>query len=137
MGEEENKATLVRFIEEVFNKGRTDALDEFVTSDFTRHAMGGTTSGRQILVDAVTALRTGFPDFHVSIEDMLAGGDKVAQRQVHTGTHLGEFAGVKPTGRRIETTEVSIARFQDGKIAEAWVNVDQLTMLRQIGALPS
>jgi hypothetical protein len=94
-------------------------------------------NGTQIIKDRVKAVRTGFHDFHITIEDALADGDKVIRRQTHTGTHLGEFAGVAPTGIQMETTEISILRIADGRISEGWVNVDQLTMLRQIGALAS
>jgi steroid delta-isomerase-like uncharacterized protein len=137
MREAENRALARQFVEEVYNQGRVDRVDDLVSPEFVRHGIGGTMRGRQIIKDRVTAVRAAFPDFHISIEDVLADGDKVVLRQVHTGTHLGEFAGVAPTGLKMETTEISILRFTDGRIAEGWVNVDQLTMLRQIGALPS
>ncbi len=137
MSTEDNKALVRRFIEEVFNQGNLDAIDLFMSDEFVRYGAGRTSHGRQIIKDGVKALRTGFPDFHVIIEDELSDGDKVVQRQTHTGTHLGEFAGVPATGTRMQTTEISILRIVDGKIREGWVNVDQLTMLRQIGAVPS
>ena len=136
MGIEENKALALRFVEEVYNQGQTQRVDDLVSPDFVRHGIGGTMRGRQIIKDRVAAVRAGFPDFHISVEEVLAEGDKVVLRQVHTGTHLGEFAGVAPAGAKVETTEISILRIEDGRIAEGWVNVDQLTMLRQIGALP-
>jgi steroid delta-isomerase-like uncharacterized protein len=137
MSEEENRALALRFVEEVYNQGNVDAIDAFVSDDFVRHGIGGTMRGTQIIRDRATAVRIGFPDFHITIEDVLTDGDKVVLRQTHTGTHLGEFAGVEPTGKPIQTTEISILRIEDGKIREGWVNVDQLTMLRQIGSLPS
>jgi steroid delta-isomerase-like uncharacterized protein len=137
MSLEENKALARRFVEEVYNQGNVDAVDILVSDQFVRHGIGGTLRGTQIIKDRVNAVRKGFPDFHITIEDALAEGDKVILRQTHTGTHLGEFAGVAATGVQMQTTEISILRIADGRIREGWVNVDQLTMLRQIGALPS
>lgn len=137
MSMESNKALALRFIEEVYNQGQVEAVDALVSERFVRHGIGGDMSGRQVIKDRVQAVRAAFPDFHISVEEVLADGDKVVLRQVHTGTHLGDFAGVAPTGSRIETTEISIIRMEAGMIAEGWVNVDQLTLLRQIGALPA
>jgi steroid delta-isomerase-like uncharacterized protein len=136
MSVEDNKVLAERFVEEVFNQGRIETVDELVSEQFVRHGLGRMTRGRQVIKDYVPVIRSAFPDFHVTIEDALGEGDKVAHRQTHTGTHLGEFAGVAATGRRMETTEISILRIEGGKIAEAWVNVDQLIILRQIGVLP-
>lgn len=136
MSLEENKALARRFVEDVYNQGNVDAVDLLVSDQFVRHGIGGTMRGPQIIKDRVRVVREGFPDFHIEIEDALADGDKVVLRQTHTGTHLGEFAGVAATGVRMQTTEISILRIADGRICEGWVNVDQLTMLRQIGALP-
>lgn len=136
MSTDENKALALRFVEDVYNNGRIEMVDELVSEAFVRHGIGGTMHGRQIIKDRVESVRSGFPDFHIAVEDVLADGDKVVLRQRHTGTHLGEFADVPGTGRRMETTEISILRIEAGRIVEGWVNVDQLTMLRQIGALP-
>jgi predicted ester cyclase len=137
MSQEENKALARRFVEEVYNQGNLDAVDSLVSHEFVRHGIGGTMRGAEIIKDRVRTVRTGFPDFHITIEEALADGDKVILRQTHTGTHLGEFAGAAPTGNQMQTTEISILWIVGGKICEGWVNVDQLTMLRQIGALPT
>jgi predicted ester cyclase len=91
--------------------------------------------GRGVKIkDRVAAVRSAFPDFHITIEDQMAEDDKVVTRQTHRGTHKGAFMGIAPTGAQVETTETSILRIADGKICEVWVNVDLLTLLRQIGA---
>lgn len=133
---EENKATVRRFIDEVYNRGNLEYVYEALAPDWTRHGLGGTVTDRAVVKERAREIREAFPDFHIEIEDMLTDGDKVVVRQTHSGTHRGTFAGVEPTGRRVETTEISILRLADGKIREVWVNLDQLTMLRQIGALP-
>ena len=121
--------------ERVYNTGDIAYVDEIVSPDFVRHGLGGTVHGTNVIKDRVNAIRTGFPDFHITVEDLLTDGDKVVLRQTHTGTHTGKFMGVPPTGNQIQTTEISILRVADGKIHEVWVNVDLLTMLQQIGAV--
>ena len=133
---DQNKAIVRRFIDEVYNRGNLDFVDEIVGSDFVRHGIGGTVQGGQFIKDRAAAVRSGFPDFHITIEDQLADGDKVIVRQTHTGTHQGDFMGIAPTGNTIETTEISILRLADGKIREVWVNVDLFSLLQQIDALP-
>ena len=76
MGIEENKALALRFVEEVYNQGQTERVDDLVSPDFVRHGIGGTMRGRQIIKDRVAAMRAGFPDFHISVEEVLAEGTK-------------------------------------------------------------
>ena len=135
MSTETNKAIVTSFIERVYNQGDINFINEIVSPDFVRHGIGGTMHGPQIIKDRVTATRSAFPDFHITIEDQIAEGDKVVTRQTHNGTHQGEFMGVPPTGEKMETTETSILRIADGKIQETWVSVDMLTLLQQIGAV--
>jgi steroid delta-isomerase-like uncharacterized protein len=134
---EDNKALARRFIEEAFNKGNAAVIDELVSEDFLWHGFNETRRGRDVIAASVRAIRNGFPDFHVVIDESLAEGDKVVQRQTQSGTHLGEYAGVAATGTPIRTTEISILRIVDGMICEGWINVDELTKLRQIGAVSS
>jgi len=74
-------------------------VDALVSDQFVRHGIGGTMRGREIIKERVAAVRSGFPDFHITIEEVLADGDKVVLRQTHTGTHRGEFAGVAQQAR--------------------------------------
>lgn len=83
-----------------------------------------------------TRLHSAFPDLHVTVEDLIAEGDKVVGRNTVTGTHEGEYMGLKPTGRSITYNEIFIIRFADGRIAETWGVVDVLSQLRQLGAVP-
>jgi len=83
-----------------------------------------------------TRLHSAFPDLHVTVEDLIEEGDKVVGRNTVTGTHEGEYMGLKPTGRSITYNEIFIIRFADGRIAETWGVVDVLSQLRQLGAVP-
>jgi predicted ester cyclase len=84
----------------------------------------------------LTELRRAFPDYAGTNVEQIAEGEKVANRFVFLGTHLGEFEGVSPTGKRIEFIGHSIDRVVEGKIVESWVEVDMLGVMQQLGALP-
>jgi predicted ester cyclase len=75
-----------------------------------------------------------FPDWHVSVEDLIAEGDKVVVRAKGCGTHVGEFNGIAPTGKRVWVTWIAIYRVTNGKLAEHWQNIDDLGLMKQLGA---
>ena len=78
--------------------------------------------------------RASFPDVHMEIVELIAEGDKVVGRFTCSATHLGEWLGQAPTGRRFERVdEVAIFRFRDGKIVHAWSLEDTLGRLQQLG----
>jgi predicted ester cyclase len=79
---------------------------------------------------------TAFPDLHLTIEDLIAEGDKVVDRQTARGTHQGTFMGIPPTGKQITVTAMNISRIVGGKIVEHWVELDTLGMLQQLGVVP-
>jgi predicted ester cyclase len=81
-------------------------------------------------------LLRGLPDLHLTIEDLIAEGDKVVSRNVVTGTHQGEYMGLPPTGKSVTYNEIFIVRFANGRIAETWGVVDVLSQMRQLGAIP-
>jgi predicted ester cyclase len=78
-----------------------------------------------------------FPDMHLTIDDAIAEGDRVAVRFTSRGTHRGAFGPIPPTGRRVTIASYLVARIADGKIAEQWGLDDQLGMLRQLGVIPA
>lgn len=83
----------------------------------------------------VDVILTGFPDLDFRMDDVIAEGDRVAVRMTFTGTHTGEFMGVAPTGAQVEYSSYEIYRFEDGRIAEEWINSDVLSLLQQIGGV--
>jgi steroid delta-isomerase-like uncharacterized protein len=136
--EEENKAHYRRTFEEVFNQGNLALVDELVAPDFLNHEVSpsmnnrGPDSTRQV----VTMLRTAFPDLHFTIEDLVAEGDTVASRVTMSGTHLGPFQGIPPTGRSFQQAHMHFVRFRDGKAIEHRAVRDDLGMMRQLGVIP-
>ena len=93
-------------------------------------------TGAGALEQVTAMLLRAFPDLHVTVEDLIAEGDKVVGRNTVTGTHRGEFMGLPATGRSVVYDEIFIFRFVDGRIvAETWGVVDVFSQLRQLGAL--
>ena len=135
--EEENKALYRRTFEEVFNQGNLAIVDDLVAPDYLNHEVPpgmnnrGPDSTRQI----VRMLRTAFPDLHFTIEDLVAEGDTVAGRVTMSGTHLGPFQGIPPTGRSFEQAHMHFVRFRDGKAIEHRAVRDDLGMMRQLGLI--
>lgn len=84
----------------------------------------------------VKAILTAFPDFHVTIEDMMAEGDKVTTRMTLTGTHCGKYRGLPPTGRSFTITQLVMSRFEDGIVVEAWQELNALGQMQQFGVVP-
>ncbi|MFI2374129.1 ester cyclase [Streptomyces sp. NPDC018964] len=136
-----NAATLQRFHSAV-NSGSPElvfqAVDELVAPDVLFHApvpMGLT--GAEALKRVWGVLLRAFPDIHVTVEETISEGDRIVVRNTVTGTHRGEYQGVPPTGRTVSYGEIFIFRFAGGRIAEVRGVVDVLSLLRQLGALPS
>lgn len=111
-------------------------FDETFAPDVEIHnALPTSTTGVQAMKEVFVALHHGFPDLRVRIDDLLQDGDKVVARQTVTGTNLGEFMGLPPTGRPVTYTEIFIFRFSQGRVAETWGVVDLLSQRRQLGLI--
>jgi steroid delta-isomerase-like uncharacterized protein len=82
-------------------------------------------------------LRGAFPDLAIDDQDIISEGDRLGMRWSMTGTHSGEFWGIPATGKRVEVTGMDVFRIADGKIQDAWIETDYMTLLRQLGAIPS
>ena len=134
--EEENIAIARRWHEEAINGHDLDVIDEIAAPEIIHHA-GTFPDG--VGVDAVKgvlgALESGFPDVQHSIEHVIADGDLVVVRWTAQGTQSGEFQGLAPTGKSVTWSGVNFFRFECGKIAEEWSEVDGLGRLQQLGAV--
>jgi steroid delta-isomerase-like uncharacterized protein len=135
---EENKAVVRRFnelVEEFWRTGDADAFDEVVAPDFVHYAQG-LPPDLEGMKQALPMFRAAFPDMRLTVEDMIAEGDKVVDRVTVRGTHEGELMGVPPSGNRVEFMETHISRIADGKIVERWNQWDAMGLMQQIGAVP-
>ncbi len=137
--EEENKAHYRRTLEEVFNQGNFALVDDLVARDFLNHEVppGMNNRGPESTRQVATMLRTAFPDLHFTIVELVAEGDTVAGRVTMSGTHLGPFQGIPPTGRSFEQAHMHFVRFRDGKAIEHRAVRDDLGMMRQLGVIPA
>ena len=135
---EENKAIFRRYVEEVGNEGNLDLVDE-IFADYVSHQSDGSVlqRGPEDVKRFMGEFRSAFPDFHTTIEDQIAEGDRVVTRWTMRGTHEGEFRGIAPTGKQMTVTGIGIFRFSDGKVVESWDNFDQLGMMQQLGVVSS
>src|SRR5215204_7570921 len=135
---EENKALVRRQEEELFGGGNLDVADEIYAPDYVGHDPSNPEDvrGLQAAKRAAADYRRAFPDLRVTVEDLIAEGDKVAARLRVRGTHLGDLNGIAPTGRRVDFTGIVMSRVEGGRIAEDWANFDDLGMMRQLGVIP-
>jgi len=134
---EDNKAIYRRFIEEGFNKGNLNVLDEVLSPDYVYHdAPPGTPTGREGVKQVVSTYRGAFPDLKITIEDQAAEGDKVSSRTTMRGTHQGTLTGISPTRKHVEVPGLTMVRIKGGKIAESWVENDVVSLYQQLGASP-
>ena len=137
MSIETNKAIIRRYVEEVQNRGNLTLLDEIAASSFVNHSSPpGVPPTLEGVKQLAQQILVAFPDGTMTIEDMVAEGDKVATRKTFRGTHQGAFLGLPPTGRRAEIGLIDLVRFEEGKVIEHWLEWDMLGMLQQLGALP-
>jgi predicted ester cyclase len=124
MSAEENKALCNR-VAQAISKGDLDALDELMAPELAE----------EFKRDVAEILRA-FPDYAGTNVEQITEGEKVANRFVFLGTHLGEFEGVTPTGKRVEFIGHSIDRVVEGKIEESWVEMNMLGVMLQLGVVP-
>ena len=134
----ENVALIYRWFEEVWNKGRAEAIDEMFAVDGIAHGLGEAgvdVEGPAGYKPFFEKLRGAFPEFELTIEDTIAEADKVAARWTARMTHRGDQLGIQATGKQVTVTGMSIVRIKDGQITEAWNNWDIFELMQQVGAM--
>ena len=136
---QENETLLRRWFEEVWNKGRAEAIDEMFACDGIAHGLadqsGAELCGPEGFKPFFESFRNAFPDLKVIVEDTIAQGDKIAARCRVVGKHMGDGIGIAATNMPVEFTGMTIVRIKDGQIVEAWNNFDFLSMFKQLGAM--
>jgi steroid delta-isomerase-like uncharacterized protein len=138
--ETSNKATIRRLHDAI--KGGAElisqTIDEIVAPEVLFHAPVPTgATGTQAVKQVWPVLLRAFPDLNVTVEDLIAEGDKVVARNTVTGTHQGEYMGLPPTGKSVTYNEIFICRFVYGRIAEIWGVVDVFSQMKQLGMIPA
>jgi steroid delta-isomerase-like uncharacterized protein len=137
--ETENKLTFRRFLD-ASNTGDWELMSRTIGEVFQpdvilRSPLPMQTTGAQAIKEVFASLHRAFPDLHIAVEDLIEEGDRVVARQTVTGTNLGEYMGMPPTGKSVIYNEIFIFRFADGRIAETWGVVDVLSQMKQLGVI--
>lgn len=128
-----------RLVEEGFNQGNLDLIDELCSPDVVTHDPAQPEDVRGIAAhrERMQGYFTAMPDMEIQIEDIIASRDRVVTRWTVSGTNNGELEGLPPTNRAIKITGMSIDRFDAaGKIAEVWDQWDNYGFMQQLGVLP-
>lgn len=130
----EGNKNIVRRYQDAYNTQDYEALAKVVAMDVhTPNIIAGMPPGLQGAITVHQTTLLGMPDYHTTIEDLIAEGDKVVARVTMTGTHTGDFWGIPPTGREVNLTAIYIVRIADGKIVEHWGEENGVTVLRELG----
>jgi len=132
---ESNKALYRSFIDEVFNLGKVDKVNEYLSADYQlRDAPPGAPNGRDSVVAIVQMFRRAFPDLKIVVEEQIAEGNLVSSRTVTRGTHKGEIFDTQPSNKLISVPGLTMVKIVDGRITESSVKNDMIALLKQIGA---
>jgi steroid delta-isomerase-like uncharacterized protein len=132
---EAQQAVVREFVEAFWNRGDLAAADRLMTRDAVVHEpVAGTPEDLKAIN---TMIRKAFPDWHSTIEEMLVEGDRVVERWTGRGTHQGDFQGITPTGTSVAVPGVVFYRITDGKIVEFRGQFDRMSLMQQLGAIPS
>jgi len=141
MPTEQNKVTASRWFSDINTQGRLDVADEIFAANHIIHdphqPPGGWPNGPEGMKMIASVFGGGFSDWDITLDDQIAEGDRVATRWIASATHTGSLQGMPPTGKVVRVTGVNVTRFAEGKIAESWFNFDMLTLLQQLGAIPT
>ena len=133
---ENNEKIFHRVIDEGFNKGNLDALDELFAPNFIEHQDGFMPPNIEGVKEAIVSLRTPFPDLKLTVEEINVSNEKTWARITARGIHQAPFMGRPPTGKSIAITVIDICRFENGKIVEHWGIADRFSLIQQLGFLP-
>ncbi len=136
--EEENKELVRDFHERILTDHDLDAAEDLLAEDYVEHnpvLPDGEVRGRENMVDFWEDMFGALPDVSIAEREIICEENMVASRTIAHGTHDGEFMGLEPTGNGFEAPGMDFYRIDEGKIAEAWVCVDSLGLMEQLGAM--
>jgi predicted ester cyclase len=122
MSTESSRQFIERYIRAIRQSKSQADIDQFISDE--------------PLKEHIAMFESSFPGYDLEVEDMIAEGDKVVLRATFHGVHGGEMQGMPATGRRVSVPLIIIYRIAGDKIVEHWMNVDELGLLRQLGAAP-
>jgi steroid delta-isomerase-like uncharacterized protein len=129
----DNKAIAQRFYEQAWNMKDIAIVDELLSPDFVNHEIESATpsSHRELYKQAIFETFAAFPDWTITIDDLIAEGNKVVMQWRAQGTHTGEGMGA-PTGKQISMRGITIVRVMDGKITDFWKSDNSLLAWKRL-----
>ena len=134
---EENKAKVRRLLEGFFSPEAGSIVDDVVSPDLVDHSpMPDQRPGVEGLKEIIVVMRNAFPDGKITVDDLIAEGDRVVARWTLRGTHRGEFMGIAATGKQVSMSGIEIDRFAGDKAVEHWEQADIMSLMQQLGAIP-
>ena len=137
MTAEHNKDLVRRFVKATQSDHNLAAVDEYLSPDFVDHSVPpGLPPTREGVKLQFGMFLAALPDLTAIVHDQVADGEKVVTRKTLRGTHQGNLLGIPPSGKTVDIEVIDILRVRDGRITDHWNLVDQLGLMRQLGALP-
>ena len=134
----ENKAIAKSFLQEVLNGKAVASVDKYVAANYVEHSvLPGLPNNREGFKELLNQFFNAFPDMKATVEDIIAEEDKIVLRVTSSGTHKGEFMGIAPTGKSFSIGEIHIMRMENGQMVEHWGIEDNMSMMQQLGVIPS
>jgi steroid delta-isomerase-like uncharacterized protein len=136
MSTEQNKAIVRRFME-AFETNDLAGFQEVLSPELVAHTQHiGGSANRETMLQGISRFHAAFSELHLTLEDLIAEGDRVATRGTTQAVHTGSFMGAPATGKQVTFSTMSVERIEDGKIVERWVNTDFMSLMQQLGLIP-
>jgi steroid delta-isomerase-like uncharacterized protein len=135
MSTEQTKKLAHRLVK-LFNSGDMAFISNYFSPEFIGHRTDGDTTYKDFEKGAKELIKA-FPDLKFNLDDMIVEGDNFMARCTATGTHKGKFMGVPATGKKVKFWWITIRRVANGKCVEGWDLMDSLTLMQQLGVMPS
>jgi steroid delta-isomerase-like uncharacterized protein len=127
---------LVADLQKAWNEKDWDKLEALHTDNWIEHNLPDGMNDLSGLKGTFDVFTTAFPDLEFKPINIISDGTYVSSQYEITGTHTGEFMGIPAMGRTIKFRGMTQLIMQEGKCAQAWTILDQLTLMQQIGAIP-
>ena len=122
---------------DTFNKYEFDKMDEYIDVNYIEHTPDpGQKQGLEGLKEAFTNMKKGYPDYKLTVNDIIVNGDKASVLVTFTGTNSGEFMGMKPTGKSVNVQGIDYLYFKNSKATDHWGFIDVNKLMQQLGMMP-
>ena len=137
MSTDDNKALLKKFYADVFEKGNPDAAVNYIAKDAVDHqGMPGQKAGLEGIIEFFKLMHAAYPELKVTVDDMIAEGDKVVATMTMKGVNKGPFMGTPASNKEITMKFIDIVKFKDGKMTEHWGYGNDMEVMAQMGMVP-